>query len=133
MARDDRAGLSRAEGRKFGLTVGIAFLALGALLIWRGRETAALVVLSIGGLLVLAGLTIPRQLGPVQRGWMAVARAISKLTTPVFMSLVYLIVLTPTGLLRRTLGQNPLRHEPSQGGYWKRVDPDRHSDLRRQF
>ena len=125
--------MSRAEGRKFGFTVGIALLALGALLMWRGRETAALVVLSVGGLLVLAGLAIPGQLGPVQRVWMAVAHAISKVTTPLFMSVVYLIVLTPSGLLRRTFGRNPLRHESSQGGYWKRVDPDRHSDLRRQF
>ena len=125
--------MSRAEGRKFGLTVGIAFLALGALLTWRGRQTVALVILSIGGLLVLAGLAIPGRLGPVQRGWMAMAHAIGKLTTPVFMSLVYLIVLTPAGLLRRTIGQNPLRHDAGESGFWKRVDPDRHSDLRRQF
>ncbi len=133
MARHDRVGLTRTEGRKFGLTVGVAFLALGTILMWRGRQTAALVVLAVGGLLVLAGLAIPGRLGPVQRGWMAMAHAIGRVTTPVFMSLVYLVVLTPAGLLRRTIGQNPLRHEIEEGGYWKRVDPDRHSDLRRQF
>lgn len=126
------ARLTAVEGRKFGLTVGIAFFVLSALVAWRGHSTLATAFAVAGGLLVLGGVLIPERLGPVQRGWMAFALAISKVTTPIFMALVYYVVLTPTGILRRMFGRNPLK-SPSKGTLWfPRTNADR-SDLTRQF
>jgi hypothetical protein len=96
--------LTKSQGRKFGLTVGIAFLALTALLLWRQRETIAYVTGTLGGLLVLGGLVIPTKLGPVERAWMAMAHKISKVTTPIVMGIVYFIVIAPIGLGREFLG-----------------------------
>jgi hypothetical protein len=96
--------LTAAAGRKFGLTVGLAFTALGALLLWRGRTTVASVLLALGGALVLAGLVVPTRLGPVERAWMGLAHAISKVTTPIFMGIVYFLVMTPMGFFRRRMG-----------------------------
>ena len=72
MATAISAGLSAKEGRKFGLTVGAAFLVLGALLWWRGRALAPWLG-SLGAVLALAGLVVPARLGPVQRAWMGLA------------------------------------------------------------
>ena len=105
MAERIRARLTPAEGRKFGLTVGIAFLVFAGVAAWRGKETTALVLATLGGALVLAGLAIPTRLGPVQRGWMGVAHAISKVTTPVFLSVIYFVVITPAGLVMRLFGK----------------------------
>ncbi len=53
MAARIPARLSPAEGRKFGLTVGIAFLILGSVLrFWRHKETAGAVLGGLGALLV---------------------------------------------------------------------------------
>jgi hypothetical protein len=104
MAAGIPARLTAAEGRKFGLTVGLAFSALGALALWRGRATVATVLLALGAVLVLAGLVVPTRLGPVERAWMRLAHLISKVTTPIFMGIVYFLVMAPMGFARRRMG-----------------------------
>jgi hypothetical protein len=104
MAAGVPARLTAAEGRKFGLTVGLAFGVLGGFLLWRGKETVSTVLLALGGVLVLAGLVVPTLLGPVERAWMGLAHLISKVTTPIFMGIVYFAVMTPMGFFRRRMG-----------------------------
>ena len=133
MALNARAGLTPREGRKFGLTVGAAFGVLAAIGFWRGHVYVPGALATLGTLLVMGGLAIPGHLGPVYRGWMRVAHAISKVTTPLFLSIMYLVVLTPAGLLMRALGRNPLRHSESEEGYWVMREPGQTGDLDRQF
>lgn len=135
MAAGISARLTSSQGRRFGLTVGGAFLVLAAVAWWRGHPMLVNILAGVGGLLVLAGLIVPTRLGPVERAWMALAHAISKVTTPIVMGVMYLLVLTPVGWLRRTLGGNPLVHQAEAESYWhKRPEGHRRSgDLRRQF
>lgn len=150
MAGDDRAGLralagtreveapqvgdlTPAEGRKFGLTVGAALLLLGGVILWRGHDTVAHIVLASGGLLVLAGLVLSRRMGPVYRAWMGMARGISRVTTPVVLGLIYFIVITPVGVIRRLAGGSPVKREAEEASYWiSRTDTPR-SQIERQF
>ena len=118
------AGLSRSEGRRFGLTLGIAFLVLTAVLVWRDRPLAGGVTAVLGTVFVLAGLLIPTRLGRVERAWMALARAISKVTTPVFMGIVYFVTIVPVGVVMRMLGRNPLVHGQTEGGFWIKTKPE---------
>lgn len=129
------ARLTAAEGRKFGLTVGAAFLVLAGIGWWRGGGIATTIFASLGGVLAVAGLVIPTQLGPVERAWMGLAHAISKVTTPIVMGIMYLVVLTPIGLIRRALGGNALEHPAREGSYWQpRPEGKRRSaSLERQF
>ena len=128
------ARLSPSEGRKFGLTVGVAFLVLAALLqFWRHKEVAAAVAASLGAALVLAALLTPTRLGPVERAWMGLARLISKVTTPIFMGVVFFVVITPIGLLMRLFGRKALVHRETQGGFWMAPASGGRSDLERQF
>jgi hypothetical protein len=127
--------LTRAEGRRFGLTVGGAFLALAAVAWWRGRNTVASILAAVGSCLVLAGLIIPTRLGPVERAWMGLAHALSRVTTPITLGAIFLLVLLPVGVLRRVLGGNPLVHRAHDGSYWKeRPEGERRSrSMKRQF
>lgn len=108
----------KAQGRKFGLTVGIAFLALTGIVVWRDHMTVAYVTGSLGGLLVLGGLLIPSKLGPIERAWMAMAHKISKVTTPIVMGIVYFLVLAPIGFVVRTIKGNPLVRVEHNGSLW---------------
>lgn len=131
---DASAGFSPREGREFGLSVGTAFLTVGGLLWWRGHEAPAIAAGVVGASLIGAGLLISGRLGPLQRAWMSLAEAISRVTTPILMGVIYYVVLTPAGLLRRRLGTNPIRHSPEDRSYWARRPEDRRrSDLQRQF
>ena len=134
MAAGVPARLTAAEGRRFGLTVGSAFLVFAAIAWWRDHPTATSVLGSLGAALALAGLLIPTHLGPVERAWMKLAHLISKVTTPIVMGAMYLLVLTPVGLLRRTFGGNPMVHPEHDASDWQsRPEGRRAGNLTRQY
>lgn len=135
MAERVPARLTPSQGRRFALTVGGAFLIFAAIAYWRGHGTIALGLATLGAALSLAGLLIPTYLGPVERAWMAMAHAISKVTTPIVLGSMYLLVLTPVGILRRAIGGNPLTHERTEQGFWKARPSGarRTGSMRRQF
>jgi dihydrodipicolinate synthase/N-acetylneuraminate lyase len=88
----------------------------------------------VGAALVALALVAPRALAGVERAWMTLALALSRVTTPLFMGLVYLAVLTPIALVLRLLGRAPLRPPAPGASAWVERPPDaRRSDLRRQF
>jgi Saxitoxin biosynthesis operon protein SxtJ len=132
LAEASPARLSPAEGRRFAFTLAAAFGALAALLWWRERRTTAAVLGAVAAAFAFAGLLVPGRLGPVHRGWMGFAQAISRVTTPIFMGLVYFLVITPIGLVRRTIGGNPLRAHRGESGWVDRRGAPR-GDLNRQF
>ena len=134
LAQRVSARLSAADGRKFALTLATAFGALAALLWWRGGGIAPTVAATLAASLLLAALLVPTRLGPVQRAWMRMALAISRVTTPILMGAVYFLSITPIGLIRRGFGRNPLIHSEHAGSFWvRRPEHQRRSDLQRQF
>ena len=132
MAQGSPARLTPAEGRKFALTLAVAFDVLGGVAWWRGSSRATLVFGAVAGAFALGGLLVPGTLGPVYRGWMGFARVLSRFTTPIFMGVVYFLVITPIAALRRMLGGNPLRAHRGATGWVDRQQAPR-GDLTRQF
>lgn len=133
MTNSNSTDFSASDGRKFAFPVGFAFLLLAALLFWRDKEMLGQIASGLGGALFLAGILLPAYLGPIYRGWMKMALLISKVTTPIFMGVVYFLVLTPTGLIMRLVGKKPIRRDPASRSYWRPVDQRSGRDLRRQF
>jgi hypothetical protein len=134
LARGIPARLSPAEGRKFGLLVGGAFLVVGLLLWRRDRHVEAWVALGLASALILGGLAVPARLGPVYRAWMALAHAISKVTTPIFMGAMFFLVLTPAGILARLVGHRPLSWPRGTETYWhSRPAGARRGEMDHQF
>ena len=135
MAERISARLSPAsQGRKFGLTVGTAFLLLAGVAYWRGSLKTATVLGSIGAALLLGALVAPAQLLPVERAWMGLAHAISKVTTPILMGVLYFAFFTLIGWVRRATGRNSLIRTKTAGSFWvDRPATQRRGDLERQF
>lgn len=128
------ARLTRAEGRKFGLTVGAAFAVLSGVLWWRGSDVAPYVG-GLGATLVLGGLLVPGRLGPVYRVWMGAAQLLSKATTPILMGAIYFLAIAPIGLMMRVLGRTPIgRRSPKLAGWVPRTPRAQGSSgMERQF
>jgi hypothetical protein len=137
MAENAAGRLTAAEGRRFALTLSCAFAVLAAFAQWRGRDRVAAVAATLSALFLIAALTAPSHLGPVERAWTKLGAAMSKITSPVFLGIIYFVVFTPAGLIRRLVGKNPIVHTPSSDSYWKvrePVDPEiRRRSMERQF
>ena len=122
-----------AAGRKFGLTVGIAFGVFSGIAWWREHPRVFVVLASLGAVLVLTALIVPKQLRVVDDAWMKLALLISKVTTPVFMGVIYFVVLTPVGAARRAFGKNALVHRVGPSGLWADRSTSPPSSLDRLF
>lgn len=120
---------SRAESRKFGFVVGGAFVLAGALLAVAGSRRAGPVAAAAGSVLVLLAAAAPAALEPVRRGWMAFARALGRVNTAVFLSVVFFLVLTPLGLLLRLAGRDELDRRRRGSSTWHPY-PARNGDPR---
>ena len=121
------------EGRRFGLLVGAAFLALAVLSLWRGRTMSVVAVFgTVGLLLALAGAFAPARLALPYRLWMGIARVLAPIMTPVFMAVMYFVVLTPVAVVRRLFGGNPLVARGPQS-FWIERPQGYRSSMERQF
>jgi hypothetical protein len=130
----------KIEDRKFVFTVSAAFVALAGILMLRGRTMAAMVPAGLAAVLMLTSVLLPRTIPVVHRAWMAGAHAMSRVTTPIILGIVYFLVLTPTGLIRRMLGKSSLRKagpSPRSGrqSHWVARDVRARpaADMHRQF
>ena len=106
--------------REFGLLVGGVFLALGALLAWRGRPHAP-VFFAFGGFLVLFGLARPVLLRPLYRVWMIFAILMGWVMSRVLLTVLFYIAITPIGVWIRLSGKDllDLKFKDGRGSYWK--------------
>lgn len=110
----------RAE-REFGLVVGGILVLLGGCWLYRGKFiTAAYVTLPLGTLLILLGLLWPRALVLPNRAWMLLAEGLSFVTTRIILGLVFFLLITPIGVVKRLSGWDPLsRRGARSASYWK--------------
>ena len=106
--------LTRPALRRFGLTVGGVFLALGCLSWWRAHEVAPRVLWGLGAPLVTLGLIAPGLLRPVERAWMAMAEVLGRINARIILTTLYFLVVTPIGWLRRRQG-DPLNRRMRDG------------------
>jgi hypothetical protein len=105
--------------RKFGLVVGGVFVAVGLLFWWRhpGRSPY---FLGPGGMLLLLGLVLPGALKWVYIAWMSIAFVLGFVMAHVILMLLFLLVITPMGLVARLVGKDflSLKLDRAAKSYW---------------
>jgi carbamoyltransferase len=107
-------------------------LLLGGILVVllrRWNEPVGIWILVGSLLLSLVLFALPRVRVRAYRAWMRIALPIGRVLTAALLALIYLLVVTPVGLLLRLFGRDPLaqRPDPRATTYWRpytrRVDP----------
>ena len=128
---------SRRSLRSFGFVVGGVATVVAGWLIWRSGSTewssnGALrpaVILGIIGFGLLAlGVASPRLLRPLYFVWMALAFILGAVMTRVILTVVFVLLIVPIGLVMRLFGRDPLNRKigGSMTSYWiSREDMDR--------
>jgi hypothetical protein len=125
-----RSLLPAREGRIFAFTLAGGFALVGVILALRGMRAAAEILAVAAAVAAVGGLLVPRHLGPIRSAWMRLGEAIGRVTTPIVLSVIYFIVVTPLAVARRLLRRTPA----SPATYWRPHEDDRRKDrLQRQF
>ncbi len=100
-------------------------IALISGLLYLRHSPAWSVTASVSGFFLITGITLPTILRPIEYVWMKLAIVMGFVMTNVLLTLVYMIAITPIGLIMRLLGKTPLklRFDRECGSYWLPVDP----------
>ena len=128
--------MSEKELRRFGVTVAIPLTLLAAVGAWRAHTVLPAM---LGGLAIILGglaLVAPGLLGPVHKVWMGGAHAVGWFNTRVLLGLVYFLIMTPTGVVMRLVGRDPLdRRLRDRPSYWveRKPQPDPRGSMERRF
>ena len=104
--------------RSFGLSVGTVLILVAAFLVWRGRITAAAIVGGIGAVLVVLGYLQPRLLKWPSAAWWKLAMFLGYVNARLILSIAFILLLTPIGLIWRLIGRDPLVRKRSSWTGW---------------
>lgn len=122
--------------RSFGLTLGVVFVLLAALLLWRGSN---LWPAPLGVALVFLALAAfaPGQLRTLNRLWLKFGLVLHAVVNPIVMGVLFYLVVMPFGVVARLVGKDflHLRFEPDAKTYWveRRPPGPEPETMRNQF
>ncbi len=116
--------VSNKKIRDFGWVMLIVLSGIVPLFIsWRNDWSITELMLwffGIGLVLFVPSVTFPKAMTGIYRGWMTLAILLGLLMTKVIISLVFIFLMTPIGLIRRMLVKDPLKMERDERAetYW---------------
>jgi predicted membrane metal-binding protein len=127
--------VSNKQLRSFGFTVGgiFALIALWPLIV-RGEDPRWWALVIAAGLLIPA-VVFQRSLLWVHKGWMAIGHVLGWINTRIILGFVFYVIVTPTGIIRRWLGKDPMgqRLRPDLDSYRIIRKPRPASHLTKQY
>jgi hypothetical protein len=93
-------------------------------MLWKDHRFAG-VAFGIAALFLLAALTFPRILRPLNVAWMHLGLLLNRVVSPVVMGVIYFALVTPIATVMRLRGRDVLqrRFEPARNSYWIKRDP----------
>ena len=101
--------------RGFGLLFAAVSAVAGAVAWFRnGAPPAAL--LAVSAVLLTVAIFAPGLLAPFNRAWTRLGLLLARVVNPVVLAALFFTVVTPTGLLLRLLGKDPLRLRRGRAG-----------------
>jgi hypothetical protein len=115
--RDD--DVRGSSNRSFGFVFAVVFAIIGLfpLLFGGGVRTWALAVAAVFAAIALA---FPAALAPLNRIWLKFGLLLHRVVNPIMLGIMFYAVITPTGLIMRAFGKDPLRlrFEKNADTYW---------------
>ncbi len=138
MLREEIRSLSvtRHQLRSFGLMLGIALIIMSGIFYWRDIS-GVITIAGIGVLLVISGLVAPQVLRLLYKPWMSFALILGFVMTRVLLTLIFVLLFIPTGLVMRLFRKDPLRRKlrPEAKTYWipKQYDATASERLKRYY
>ncbi len=113
-----------SSNRSFGMVFTLVFLVVGIWQISAGKSLGWYFFAS-AILFFIVTITFPSLLGPFNRIWFKFGLLLGQVVNPVILGLVFFLVVTPIGIVRRLLGKDSLhlKPKPNLKSYWIDRDP----------
>ncbi len=125
---------SRKDLRNFGLTFGVVAAVVATFLFYRGRTAPSQGFAVASLVFFITAFAAPGILRPAFGPWMKFAEILGYINTRLLLGLFYYVGVTPTGLLLRLAGKDPMTRTFKRKGeatYWSK--PPAHIDGARHF
>lgn len=125
----------KIELRKFGILTGVILIILGAIPLFNGNLPRFYLVIP-AFILIYFGLLRPGLLEPIYKGWMKIGYVLGRINSFLLLSIIYFLILTPIGIISRTLSRNSerFRFKRNVDSYWIKKEPvNIKENIRRQF
>jgi hypothetical protein len=106
--------------REFGLVTGAAVVVLfGLFFPWILERHWPVWPWAIAAPLWLLALIHPSWLRGIYRAWMRFGLLASRVTTPLFLGIVFFVMISPIAMVRRLMGKDPMQRalDPDQNSY----------------
>lgn len=132
----DNQSCDRAVLKKFGMTMGLAFLVIAGIIFIRHRNSPSLLLI-ISGIFFVFALAAPVFLRPVYIFWMRLAVFLGWINTRIILLVIFYLVFTPISLAQKMFGKDLLdrRIDKASSSYWHKKEQGQFSpmDCQRQF
>ncbi len=117
----DHSQATDAQLRSFGRVFLVALGLIGGLLLTKGNVPVGGTLVGLGVLFGLLGQVAPGSLRLPYRGWMKFGDVMSAIMSRVLLFVVFFLVVTPTALVLRLLGKDPLtlRRRRNADSFWQ--------------
>lgn len=124
---------NKRANRKFGLTVGLALIAIFLYqLIFKHQPL--IYVAAIGGLLIFMAIIIPQLLTPLRTIWDKIGEVLGFINTHIILFVVFFLVVTPLGFILRVLKRNLINLKFNRNNsYWQKVTTTEANLYKQQF
>jgi hypothetical protein len=127
--------ITNKQLRSFGFVVGGIF---GVIALWPvivSSEDPRWWAVAVAVCLLVPAIVFPKSLVWVYKWWMALGHALGWINTRIILGAIFYLVVTPTGLLRRWLGKDPMGRQlrPDLDSYRILRKPRPASDLTKQY
>ena len=106
----EKINLDTKSLKKFGMTLGFAFLIIAVFIIIRHKHSP-LPVLIIAAIFFIIRAVAPVLLKPVYIAWMKLAYLLGWVNTRLVLIIIFYLVFTPIGLMMRLFGIDPLERK----------------------
>lgn len=113
---------TKKDYRSFGIIVGAIFLLIFGLALPYWKTKSINQYFSIGGLLLISiAVLLPILLKYPYLAWMKIGEILGFINTRIILSIIFFILFTPFGLIRRIIGKDTLgvKLHPNQESYRK--------------
>jgi len=89
-------------------------------------NTAMLILFALSQLILIPSILVPRLMEPIYKAWMLLALLLGLFMTKVIITIVFIVIMTPIGLVRQLFVRDPLKLKADKNAttYWVKKEDE---------